>query len=139
MSYRNPLENVRPKSAIYSDVSTNMRLAPTNRDVARLTETEAVKRAVRNLILTDKYERLLNPSIGGNIKDILFEPMIPQTAVVLQDKIEETLKNYEPRIDLRGIIVEPDYDRHAYYVQITFSLVNRTEISSIELFLNRIR
>lgn len=139
MSYRNPLDRIKPPPAVYSDVSTNMQRIPTNRDVARLTEVDAVKRSVRNLILTDKYERLLNPNIGGNIRAILFEPMIPQTAVVLQDKIEETLKNHEPRINLRGIIVEPDYDRQSYYVQITFSLLSRAEVTSIELFLNRIR
>ena len=98
---------------------------------------EAVKRSIRNLIMTDKYERRLNPSIGCNIRTLLFEPMDSATPILLRDYIEETLLNYEPRAFVELIVVEPDYERQTYYVTIKFRVLNVKEPATLEFYLDK--
>jgi phage baseplate assembly protein W len=129
-------EKKQPK---YSDFSTSFARNPIQSDLLRISEFDAVKRSVRSLILTDKYERLLDPNIGGNIRALLFEPIDAATTITLRNAIESTLNNYEPRAVIREIVIKPDYDRQAYYVQITFSLIYSEQQAAVEFFLNRIR
>lgn len=127
------------KQPTYSDFSTSFAKNPIQRDVLRISEFDAVKRSVRNLILTDKYERLLDPNIGANIRALLFEPIDATTTITMRNAIENTLRNYEPRAIIQEIIIKPDYDRQSYYVQITFSLRYSEQQAAVEFFLNRIR
>jgi len=113
-------------------------IADTN-DLVQLTELDAVKRAVKNLILTDKYERLLNPRIGSGIKALLFEPMTPITTISIRDAITNTLVEFEPRAILNDVDVQPDYDRQTYYVTIIFSIRSTEQVGTVEFFLTRIR
>jgi phage baseplate assembly protein W len=127
------------KPPIYSDFSTSFARNPVQNDVVRLTDFDAVKRSVRNLILTGKYERLIDPEIGANIYNLLFEPMDPTTTILIRKAIEITLQNYEPRANIDQIIVTPDYDRNRYFIQVVFSLNTNQRQATVELFLNRIR
>lgn len=137
MSFRkeNPIKSP-PK---YSDFSAQFGRNRMTNDVVRLTEMDAVKRAVKNLIMTDKYERLLDPKIGAGIRALLFEPMTPLTTIAIRDVISDTLSRYEPRAVVDQINVEPDYDRQSYYITIIFSLQSTEQVASVEFFLNRIR
>ena len=123
----------------YSDFTTDFATHPVSGDLARISDIEAVKRSVRNLIMTDKYERLLNPKIGSNVRSMLFEPMDGTTCAALQSYIEETVRNYEPRARLMAVTVFPDYDRHLYTVTITFSVTFSETPIVLDLFLERIR
>lgn len=123
----------------YSDFTRNFALHPVSSDLARITDFEAVRSSIRNLILTDKYERLLDPNIGSNIRRALFDPMDGATAKVIQDYIRETISNYEPRASLQDVIVIPDYDNNTYTVTIYFSVTFSEEIQTVEFFLTRIR
>ncbi len=123
----------------YSDFTRNFALHPVSSDLARITDFEAVRSSIRNLILTDKYERLLDPNIGSNIRRALFDPMDGATAKVIQDYIRETISNYEPRATLQDVIVIPDYDNNTYTVTIYFSVTFSEEIQTVEFFLTRIR
>ncbi len=123
----------------YSDFTRNFALHPVSSDLARITDFEAVRSSIRNLILTDKYERLLDPNIGSNIRRALFDPMDGTTAKVIQDYIRETISNYEPRATLQDVIVIPDYDNNTYTVTIYFSVTFSEEIQTVEFFLTRVR
>lgn len=128
------------KQPTYSDFSTAFSRNPVNNDLVRVTEFNAVKRSVRNLILTNKYERLLDPAIGGNVQSLLFEPMDAMTSVLIRNAIELTLQNYEPRAIINQINVQPDYDNQRYFIQIVFSLkTNQQNSTTVEVFLDRIR
>lgn len=127
------------KSARYSDINTAFAPHPISGDLARIVEFEAVRRSVRNLIMTNKYERILDPRIGSNIMHILFEPMDGSTTAVLQSYIRETINNYEPRALLQDVVVTPDYDNQVYYVSINFAVTFSEQIASVSFFLNRIR
>ena len=123
----------------YSDFTTQFMVHPVSGDLARVTDFESVRRAIKSLILTDKYERLLDMNIGSNIRRMLFEPMDGSSAVVLQSYIRETIANYEPRAKLHDVQVIPDYDHNTYYVTIYFSVFFSEEVQVVQMYLNRIR
>jgi phage baseplate assembly protein W len=124
---------------IYSDLSTNFSLNAMTGDVVRLTEMDAVKRAIKNLIMTNKYERLLDPRFGAGINALLFEPMTPLVTITIRDTIETSISTYEPRADLKTVDVVPDYDGQTYYVDIVFSLRNTNQTGTVQFLIDRIR
>ena len=109
-------------------------------DVNKVTDIEAVKRSVRNLVLTNFYEKPFHPEIGSGIRDMLFENMSPVTAVVLARKVEDVIENFEPRARLIGVRALPNLDRNEYEVTIEFFVVNTpTELVDMTVFLEVLR
>ena len=109
-------------------------------DVNRITDIEAVKRSVRNLVLTNFYEKPFHPEIGSGVRDMLFENMSPLTAVVLAKKVEDVIENFEPRARLIGVRALPNLDRNEYEVTIEFFVVNTpTELIDMTIFLEVLR
>ena len=109
-------------------------------DVNRITDIEAVKRSVRNLVLTNFYEKPFHPEIGSGVRDMLFENMSPLTAVVLAKKVEDVIENFEPRARLIGVRALPNLDRNEYEVTIEFFVVNTpTELVDMTVFLEVLR
>ena len=137
MSFRKQ-KPIKPEP-IYSDLSTNFSLNAMTGDVVRLTELDAVKRAVKNLIMTEKYERLLDPRFGAGINALLFEPMSPMITMTLRQIIEENIRTYEPRADVKTIDVVPDEYNQTYYIDIVFSLRNTNQTGTVQFFIDRIR
>ena len=100
----------------YSDLNLNFTRNPATGDVARLTDIEAVKRSVRNLILTNQFERPFHPEIGSSVRALLFENVTPLNAILLEDRIREVIVNFEPRAELTGIQVFDEIDNNQYRV-----------------------
>jgi phage baseplate assembly protein W len=123
----------------YRDLDLDFGRNTVTSDVNKLTDIEAVKRSVRNLINTSHFERPFHPEIGSNVRAMLFEPMTPLTALNLQRKVEEVLVNFEPRIRLVQILARPDIDRNAYDLRIMFYVVGTTQPVVVETFLERLR
>ena len=109
-------------------------------DISKITDVESVKRSVRNLVLTNFYEKPFHPEIGSGVRDILFENMTPVTSVVLAKKIEDVIENFEPRARLIGVRALPNLDRNEYEVTIEFFVVNTpTELVDMTIFLEVLR
>ena len=123
----------------YSDLNLNFTKNPATNDVARLTDIEAVKRAVRNLVLTNQFERPFHPEIGSSVRDLLFESITPLNAVLLEDRIREVIVNFEPRAELDAIQVFDEIDNNQYRVIINFRVINSSEGVTITEFLQRLR
>ena len=124
----------------YSDLDLFFFKKQGSGDVNRITDVEAVKRSVRNLILTNFYEKPFHPEIGSGIRDMLFENMTPITAVVLARKVEDVIENFEPRARLIGVRALPNLDRNEYEVTIEFFVVNTpTELVDMTVFLEVLR
>ena len=123
----------------FSDLDLNFTKHPITKDVARKTGNNAIIGALKNLVLTNFYERPFNPKFGSNIRAMLFEPLDPLTGSILQKEIKILIENYEPRVSLRDIQVVADFDRNSYQVTITFFTVNSTQPLRTVLFLNRLR
>jgi len=111
-----------------------------NNDVNKVTDIEAVKRSVRNLVLLNSYEKPFHPEIAGDVRGLLFENMTPLTSAVIARKIQDVIENFEPRARLTGVQAVPDFDRNAYEVTIYFYVVNApTELVEVTQLLERLR
>ena len=123
----------------YSDLNLNFTRNPATGDVARLTDIEAVKRSVRNLILTNQFERPFHPEIGSSVRALLFENVTPLNAILLEDRIREVIINFEEIALITNVRVIDDADRNGYRVIINFQVLNSVENVSITEFLQRLR
>ena len=111
-----------------------------NKDVNKVTDIEAVKRSVRNLVLLNSFEKPFHPEIAGDVRGLLFELMTPLTSAVIARKIQDVIENFEPRARLTGVQSIPDFDRNAYEVTVYFYVVNApTELVEVTQLLERLR
>ena len=138
-STENLSNNSKRATRIYKDLDLDFGRNVVTNDVNKLTDVEAVKRSVRNLINTNHFERPFHPEIGGNVRALLFENMTPLTALNLQRKIEEVLSNFEPRAKITQIIADPDMDRNGYRLEIRFYVIGIQNPITVETFLERLR
>ena len=126
-------------SRIYKDLNLGFQQNTATKDIQKLTDVEAVKRSVRNLINTNHYEKPFHPEIGSNLRAMLFENITPQMNHIISKNIELLIKNYEPRCRLVQVNTQPMFDRNAYACQISFYVVNHPEPVTVESFLERLR
>jgi phage baseplate assembly protein W len=109
-------------------------------DIETVTDITAVKRSIRNLVLTNHYEKPFHPEIGCGVRELLFELMTPITAHLLTRKVEDVITEYEPRAQLVGVKATPDLDRNAYELTIEFYVLNApTELVDLTVLLERLR
>ena len=124
----------------YKDLDLFFNRKSVSKDIAKLTDIAAVKRSIRNLVLTNHYEKPFHPEIGSGVRDMLFEPMSALTAHVLTRKIEDVIENFEPRAKIISVAAQPNLDRNEYRVTINFFVLNApTELVDLTLFLERLR
>lgn len=123
----------------YVDLDLDFGANPVTKDVNKKVGDRAIINAVKNLILLNYFEKPFNPSVGSNVRRLLFEPMDGGTGSLLQREIELTIKNYEPRVKLRNVYVESDEENQGYNVTIEFFIVNRLEPVTVTFFLERLR
>ena len=124
----------------YSDLDLFFSAKGVSKDISKVTDIQAVKRSVRNLVLLNHYEKPFHPEIGSGVRDMLFEPMTPITANILARKIEDVIENFEPRAKLIGVRAQPNLDRNEYEVTIEFYVVNTpTELVDLTVMLERLR
>lgn len=128
----------------YSDLDLDFIAHPTTKDVVKKTGADAIKRSVRNLILTNFYDRPFRSYIGSSAQKILFDNINPLTATFLKNAIIEVINNFEPRVQLvnddnNGVIVQVNADNNGYNVTISFVIVNRSEPVVVSFFLERLR
>ena len=124
----------------YSDLDLFFSAKGVSKDISKVTDIQAVKRSIRNLVLTNHYEKPFHPEIGSGVRDILFEPMTPITANILTRKIEDVIENFEPRAKLIGVRAQPNLDRNEYEVTIEFYVINTpTELVDLTVMLERLR
>ena len=138
--YDSTQTNQSQRSArIYQDLNLDFQQNSATKDIQKLTDIEAVKRSVRNLINLNHYEKPFHPEIGSNLRAMLFENMTPQMNALISRQIEELIQNYEPRARLVQARTIPLFDRNAYAVTINFQVVNSPEPVVVEQLLERLR
>ena len=126
-------------SKIFKDLNLDFQQNSATKDIQKITDVEAVKRSVRNLISTNHYEKPFHPEIGSNLRGMLFELMSPQMNHVISKQIENLIKNYEPRCNLTQVHTQPMFDRNGYSIQISFMVNNYPDPVVVESFLERLR
>ena len=107
----------------FKDLSMSFKFNPLSGDLIALKNENAIARAVRNIVLTTPGEKLFDPDFGSNIGEILFENVDEITAVSIEDEIKSSLKNYEPRVELIDVNVDPNFDENQFDVIISYRIV----------------
>lgn len=124
---------------IFSDIPTNLTVHPKKQDLLMITNEEAVKRSIRNLINTNTYERLFQPDIGGNVRGLLFENFSRLTISQIENTIEAVILNNEPRANLIQVKVTPSIDQNVLNVSILFSVIGASKPINFNVLLERQR
>jgi phage baseplate assembly protein W len=124
---------------IFSDLDLTFKRTPVTGDVAMRYNEQAVIASVRNLLLTNFYERPFQPDVGSNLTGLLFEPATNITASILSDEIKSVITNYEPRAILNSIEVTLAPDENAFNVRMSFFIGNNTAPTNVSLLLQRSR
>lgn len=123
----------------YSDLNLDFIPHPVSGDITFLTDMEALKRSVRNLVFTSIYERPFRPEIDAGLRQYLFEPMTPLTAVRIQNAVENVIRNHEPRVDVLNVVVNGNEAKNSFDVSIVFRPKNVNTTSQVKLSLERAR
>ena len=127
------------KEPVFKDIPLSFNAHPVTGNVKALTNREAVKQSVKNIVLTNFYERPYNPILGGDVLAQLFENFSPITEYEISNNIREALDNFEPRAEVDEIKVDAQDDLNALNVTITFRVVNDINPVSVNVFLERVR
>ena len=138
--YDAQLNNDARATRQYTDLDLFFGKKSSNSDIQTLTDVQAVKRSIRNLVQLNVYDKPFHPEIAGGIREMLFENMSPLTAHTIARKVEDVINNFEPRARLVSVRAFPDLDRNSYEVSIEFYVVNTpTELVDMSLMLERLR
>lgn len=123
----------------YSDIGHNLQVHPVRGDLVRLTNEDAVKRSIRNLLLTAPGERFFQPTLGAGLSQFLFENASRDTAYFIREKIIETITYHEPRARIIRVYVDVNPDENSYSATVIFSVINNPEPITLNLILERVR
>ena len=135
--------NNSPRSTyIYKDLSLYFTPNPVSGDVTMVTDVQDIKRSVRNLVMTNRFEKPFHPEIASHVRDLLFERFTPITFNLLRNRIETVLANYEPRVSVTNVEIDDTgeaIDGNELNVRIFFTLKNDPQIQSVDILLERVR
>lgn len=123
----------------YTDIDLDFLPHPVTGDITLKHDDEAVKRSLRNLILTQKYERLFHPEINSRVAGLLFDLASPVTMAQIRSNIMDIIKVYEPRVQIVDVAVVGLLDQNTVGVRITFKIRNSPKTSVLQFTLDRSR
>ena len=107
----------------FKDISAVFEVNPLNDDLIVLKNSNAIARSIRNIIFTARGDKPFNPFFGSRVSELLFDPMDQITTLAIKTEIEETIKNFESRVDLKEVQVKPLYDDNEYSVVINYEII----------------
>lgn len=126
------------KSTLYSDLDKNLTINPLSADIVRFVEEESIKEALKNLILTNKGERLFQPNIGCDVQKMLFENMSDDVFHLCKELIKTVIKTYEPRVNLISTEIYSN-DSNSITITLTYNIQSSETARTLEFILKRVR
>ena len=133
-------QNTARATRQYTDLDIIFVKKRSDSDNQKVTDIQAVKRSIRNLVQLNTYDKPFHPEIAGGVREMLFENMSPVVSAMIARKIEDVIENFEPRARLVSVRSLPDLDRNAYEVVVEFYVVNApTELVEFSIMLERLR
>lgn len=127
------------RSEIHSDFHKDLALLPGRNDIGRLVNENAIKESIKNILLTDRGERLFQPRLGGDIRAMLFENASPVTSIIMRDRIEDVLNAFEPRCGLLDVEVQGDIDSNTIRISVVFHVINSETPQTLSIDIDRVR
>ena len=129
---------VTSRTRLYKDIDLTFAKKPSG-EVYKKTDAAAVKQAVKNLLLTNKYEKPFQPEFGGDLNNLLFELVDNDTVYEIDGAIREAIQKYEPRAIVRQVATNLQPDLNSIGVTVTFQIVNTEEIVTLDTTIMRLR
>ena len=123
----------------WADLDLALTLHPIRKDIVPLKDDAAIKNAVKNLILTNIYERPFQPYLACNLRGLLFEPADGITMVSLREKIKDVIREYEPRVSINYIDIKDRSDINTWDVTINFRIKEYNTNTNVQIGLERLR
>ena len=114
---------VQRVSKSFKDVSASFKVNPLTNDLIAIKNQTAISRSLRNLVLTTPGERFFNENLGSQVNNLLFESVDDVTAMSVRTEIITVIENYEPRVELVRVSVNPDIDAYNMDVKITYNII----------------
>jgi phage baseplate assembly protein W len=115
-----PVERI---SKEFKDISLSFQVNPLNFDLITIKNETAIARSIRNLVLTQPGERFFNQNLGSKVNRSLFENIDEISASIIRDEVENTIRNYEPRVSLIDVIVTPKFDDYEFDVRVRYNII----------------
>ena len=128
-----------PRLKVWKDLDLEFASHPNTGDVVVKQDVNAIVRSVKQLLLTDFYERPFQPELGSNVRARLFDPMSYATTLRIKEDILTTLGNHEPRVDIHEINVEAREQQNGYIISLKFFILNEQVERTVTFFLERNR
>lgn len=129
----------RRKTETYSDFHKDLTLSPVNFDISRKIDEESIKESLRNIVLTNRGERLFQPNLGCDIRSLLFENFTPDMVITAKDMISNAIRAFEPRVELIGVDIVSSIDDNFLNIVIVFSVINKEEPLTLVVTLDKVR
>lgn len=123
----------------YTDIDLNLQRNPVSRDLLKISDEEAIKNSVKNLLMSEHYDKPFYPEFGSGIRDQLFENWLPTSAATIEKNIAFILKNFEPRVTLLGIEISRDSTGTSISIGVYFRINSTSKTSIVNLILARTR
>ena len=114
---------IQRKSRAFKDISLSFSPHPVTKDLPVLSNERAITRSVRNLVETIPSERFFNSLIGTDVRGSLFELFTSETVTIIEDQVQTTIANFEPRVDNVSVQVDAQYDNNELNVTVFFDIV----------------
>lgn len=124
---------------LFSDLNISFKAHPVTGELYLVKNKDAIKQAIKNLVLTNKFEVLWEPDLFSNVTYSLFENIDSADLVFLKDSIETVINNYEPRCQVLDVRYKDDLDRNGFYLEIVYLPLNSTTLETVDVFLERLR
>ena len=113
------------QSRRFKDISLSFKRHPVTNDILALTNEDAIKRSVRNLVETINEERFFNSLIGSHVKECLFKVADNSLRATLKTQIRTTIENFEPRVNLTDVIVNHPNDTNELEIVVNYDIIGQ--------------
>ena len=130
---------ISSSSRQYKDLDLNFLIHPVRKDINKHKDEMAVINSIKNLMMTNHYERPFQPDLGSNVRRLLFENLDKITAISMEREIRQVVENYEPRAQIKTLDILPYVDNNGFSVRMEFYIMNMTDPVTINFFLERVR
>lgn len=127
------------KKKPHSDLDLSLKIHPIRKDIIPLKDDAAIKNAVKNLLISNFYERPFQSDLGANLRGLLFEPAGILTNIQMRDNIRFCVEKYEPRVSVDSIDITDVVDENRYNIEVFFTIKEFSTQDSVEIVLRRLR
>ena len=127
------------KKKPWRDLDLSLKIHPIRKDIIPLKDDVAIKNAVKNLLISNFYDRPFAPDKGANLKGLLFEPNDPITRISMREQIRAVIKKYEPRVAIQKIDISDTNNENGYRIVVSFRIKEYDSNESVEIILRRLR